>query len=310
MATLGVILVSRFFEEFRRADPPPFDTVGFGLSGVSLGCLLFGLEIITRSDQVWQGLGLLAIGLVSGGLYIRYARRSAHPILDLSLLRITTFRLSVIAGSLTRITQGAAPFLLPLMLQVGFGVSAAVSGSITLAVAAGSFTMKWLAPRLLKRFGFRNVLVVNGLAGTLGYAVCSTFRPGLPMAVIFGVLMACGFAMSLQFTAYNTIAYDEMPTERMSAATSFYTTFQQLMLSLGICIGAGALHLGTVAAHRSAPGFMQFTVAFLLVTAISALATIWHLRFAPTAGDELSGRNPPERSAQASASASAGSRTQ
>ncbi len=289
MATLGVVLVSRYFQQFRPDHPPRFDTVGFGLSGVSLGCLLFGLEMITRANQTGQALSLLVVGLAAGGLYVRHAARLAHPILDLTLLRVTTFRLSVIAGSLTRITQGAQPFLLPLMLQVGFGMSAAVSGSITLAGAVGSLTMKWLAPRLLRRFGFRDILIFNGLAATVGYAVCGFFRPGWPPMLIFGVLMACGFFMSMQFTAYNTLAYDEIPAERMSAATSFYTTFQQLMLSLGICAGAGALHVGMLIAHRATPGLGQFTLAFLAVTGVSALATIWHLRLSPTAGDELSG---------------------
>jgi len=292
MATLGVILVSRYFEQFRREDPPPFDTVGFVMSGVSLGCLLFGLEMLTRSDQYRQAAGLLAVGIAAGALYVRHAVRRPHPILDLSLLRVETFRLSVIAGSLSRIMQGAGPFLLPLMLQVGFGLSAVVSGSITLAGAIGSFTMKGLAPRLLKRFGFRHILIVNGLAGSAGYALCGFFRPGWPPALIFGVLAACGFCMSLQFTAYNTIAYDEIPSERMSAATSFYATFQQLMLSLGICVGAGALHAAMLAARQATPGLAQFTFAFLVVTSISALATVWHMRFSPTAGDELSGRRP------------------
>ena len=97
--------------------------------------------------------------------------------------------------------------------------------------------------------------------------------------------------MSFQFTAYNTIAYDEIPPERMSAATSFYATFQQLMLSLGICVGAGALHLGMLATRRSTPGFGDFTLAFLVVTAISASATIWNMQFSRRAGHELSGRS-------------------
>ena len=148
---------------------------------------------------------------------------------------------SVIGGSLTRITQGAQPFLLLLMLQLGFGMSAAVSGTITIAGAMGSLTMKSLAPRLLRRFGFRDSMVVGGLAASAGYAACGLFRPDWPTPLIFLTLMVSGFCMSFQFTAYNTIAYDEIPPERMSAATSFYATFQQLMLSLGICVGALAL---------------------------------------------------------------------
>ena len=292
---LGVGLVTKFIGQVRGERQPRADFGGFVLSGVSLGCLLFGFEMTSRSGELERALVLIAIGLVAGGFYIRHARRREEPILDLSLMRTPTFRLSVIGGSLTRITQGAQPFLLPLMLQLGFGMTAAASGLITIAGAIGSLGMKWLAPWLLRRFGFRNSLVVNGLIASGGYAVCALFRPSWPVAAIFAVLAACGFFMSFQFTAYNTIAYDEIPPERMSAATSFYATFQQLMLSLGICVGAGALHVGMLATHGRTPQLSDFTLAFLVVTAISAVATIWNLRFAPDAGEELSGRSRMRR---------------
>ncbi len=287
---LGVVLVTKFIGQVRGERPARPDFPGFVLSGLSLGGLLFGFETTSRSGELPQALALIGMGLAAGGLYIRHARRTPEPILDLTLMRIPTFRLSVIGGSLTRITQGAQPFLLPLMLQLGFGMSAAASGSITIATAIGSLGMKWLAPAALRRFGFRNSLIVNGLVASAGYAVCGFFRPAWPVAAIFVVLAACGFFMSFQFTAYNTIAYDEIPPERMSQATSFYATFQQLMLSLGICVGAVALHIGMLATHRASPGFPNFTLAFWLVTAISTLATVWNWRFARDAGDTLAGR--------------------
>jgi EmrB/QacA subfamily drug resistance transporter len=286
---LGVVLVAKYIGQVRGESPPRADLVGFALSGISLGCLLFGFEMTSRSGEISQALSLIAVGLAAGGLYIRHASGREAPILDLSLMAVPTFRLSVIAGSLTRITQGAQPFLLPLMFQVGFGMSAAASGSITIAGAIGSLAMKWLAPRVLKRFGFRSSLIVNGLIASAGYALCGFFRPGWPGLAIFAVMAASGFFMSFQFTAYNTIAYDEIGPSRMSAATSFYATFQQLMLSLGICVGALALHLGMVATHRPVPGLFEFTLAFLVVSVISASATVWNMRFSSTAGNELSG---------------------
>jgi EmrB/QacA subfamily drug resistance transporter len=293
---VGVALVTKFIGQVRGERQPRADLGGFLLSGVSLGCLLFGFEMTSRTGEFERALVLIAIGLVAGGFYIRHARRREDPILDLSLMRTPTFRLSVIGGSLTRITQGAQPFLLPLMFQLGFGMTAAASGLITIAGAIGSLGMKWLAPWLLRRFGFRASLVVGGLLGAGGYAVCAAFRPTWSVPAIFAVLAACGFFMSFQFTAYNTIAYDEIPPERMSAATSFYATFQQLMLSLGICVGAGALHIGMLATHTVTPRLPDFTLAFLVVTAISALATVWNLRFASDAGEELSGRVRERRS--------------
>jgi EmrB/QacA subfamily drug resistance transporter len=301
IGVLGVVLVTRYIGQVREDVAPRADVSGFLLSGVSLGCLLFGFESSSRTGELGEAIGLVAVGLVSGALYIRHARRRPDPILDLSLMAVPTFRLSVIAGSLTRITQGAQPFLLPLMLQLGLGLNAAASGGITIAGAIGSLAMKWLAPRVLRRYGFRLSLIVCGLVGTAGYAACGFFRPGWPVAAIFAVLGVSGFFMSFQFTAYNTIAYDEIAPERMSSATSFYATFQQLMLSLGICIGAASLHVGMWVAHRSTPGLGQFTLAFLVVTAISAAATVWNMRFADEAGAEMSGRAVTPRPAQASA---------
>ncbi len=293
---LGVVLVTRYIGDVREDRPARFDVPGFILSGVSLGCLLFGFEMTSRTGELTQAVGLIAVGLVAGVAYIRHARRRSDPILDLSLMLIPTFRLSVIGGSLTRITQGAQPFLLPMMLQLGFGMTAAASGAITIAGAIGSLMMKSLAPRVLRRFGFRNSLIVGGLCSSGGYAVCGLFRPDWPIPVIFGVLMLSGFFMSFQFSAYNTIAYDAIPSARMSSATSFYATFQQLMLSLGICVGAAALHVGMLGSGTTRPVLADFTLAFLVVTAVSAAATIWNRRFAVDAGSDLSGhRQTPAR---------------
>ena len=290
IGVLGIILVGRFIADIREEAPHPFDPVGFLLSGAALGCLLLGFEMASRPGAGGLAAALVAVGTLFGAGYRRHFHRAAHPILDLSLMRITTFRLSVLGGSLTRITQGAQPFLLPLMMQLAFGLSAAQSGAMTVATAIGSFGMKGMARRILKRFGFRNSLIVMGLGATAGYAACGLFRPGWPLPAVFAVLAVSGFLMSFQFTAYNTIAYDEIDKDRMSAATSFYSTFQQLMLSLGICIGATALHVSMRWQGRQTVAFADFTFAFWTVTAISLLALVINMRFDPQAGAELSGR--------------------
>jgi EmrB/QacA subfamily drug resistance transporter len=289
----GFVLVGRFIADIREGERQPFDTIGFLLSAAALGCLLLGFEMASRSEGGGIAGPLVAVGAVAGVLYMLHGRRTAHPILDLSLMRIGTFRLSVLGGSLARITQGAQPFLLPLMMQLGFGLTAAQSGTMTVATAIGSFGMKGVARCLLHRFGFRSSLVVMGVLGTLAYATCGLFRPGWPLPAIFAVLVVSGFLMSFQFTAYNTIAYDEIDKERMSAATSFYSTFQQLMLSLGICTASVALHVSMGVSGRMSPGFADFSAAFWTVTAISLAALFVNLRFDPQAGAELSGRTKP-----------------
>ncbi|GGD07203.1 MFS transporter [Aureimonas glaciei] len=292
---LGMVLVSLFIDETKGEAVGRFDYRGFFLSGISLGTLLFGFEMASRDGEGLAALGLAAIGLVFGLFYVHHARRHPVPILDLSLMKVPSFGTSVIAGSLTRIAQGAHPFLLPLMMQLGFGLSAAMSGAITIATALGSLLMKALAPRLLKRFGFRDVLVANGVIASLGYGLCAAFRPDWPLGLIFAILVACGFFMSLQFTAYNIVAYDRIEPRQMSAATSFYTTFQQLMLSLGICVAALSLHVSMQVGDRPQPELADFSAAFVVVIAISLLATIWNWRFAPGAGSDISGHDARAR---------------
>ncbi|MCW6533595.1 DHA2 family efflux MFS transporter permease subunit [Sphingomonas lycopersici] len=287
---VGIFLVGRFIADIREPSVHRFDRIGFVLSAVALGCLLFGFEMSSRSGAGTLAAILIALGVASGALYLRHAARTEHPILDFSLMRIPTFRLSLLGGSLTRITQGAQPFLLPLMMQLGFGLSAAQSGAMTLATAIGSLGMKGVAPRLLRRFGFRSSLIWLGLLGAGSYALCGLFRPGWPLAAVFAVMLVSGFLMSFQFTAYNTIAYDEIAKDRMSVATSFYSTLQQLMLSLGICTGATALHVSMAIRGDAAPGFTDFSAAFWTVTAISLLSVFVNARFDRDAGAEISGR--------------------
>ncbi len=293
---LGFILVSLFIEEFKGEPAGPFDWIGLCLSGISLGSLLFGFEMSSRSGEAVLAVSLIGVGLIFGAAYLRHARKHPSPILDFSLMRIPSFNASVVAGSLTRITQGAQPFLLPLMLQLGFNLSAASAGGIVVATALGSMTMKAVAPRILRQFGFRNSLIINGVISTCLYALCAAFRPDWPLPVIFVILYFCGFFMSFQFTAYNTVAYDEIGRERMSSATSFYTTFQQLMLSLGICVGALALHGAMTASNHDVPQLADFSVAFLVVTAISLTATIWNMRFDSAAGADISGHQARKQS--------------
>lgn len=287
---LGMALVGRFIADVRESAPHPFDGRGFILSSLALGCYLFGFEMSSRSGAArLAGLSML-IGAIAGILYLIHARRTAHPILDVSLMRVPTFRLSLIAGSLARITQGAQPFLLPLMMQLAFGLSPAQSGTMTVATAIGSFGMKGVARRLLRRFGFRSSLITMSILGTAAYATCGLFRPDWPLPAVFAVLIVSGFLMSFQFTAYNTIAYDEIGKERMSAATSFYATFQQLMLSLGICTAGTALHASMAWHGRAAPVSADFSAAFWTVTAISLMAVFVNARFDRDAGAEMSGR--------------------
>jgi len=285
----GVFLVGRFIPHLRDTVRRPFDLTGFLLSGISLAAALVGLESAGHGVPLRLSGISIVVAIVFGALYARYAARAPHPILDLTLLRIPTFRLSFIGGSLTRITQGAQPFLLPLMMQLAFGLKASQSGLITLGTSLGALTMKGLALPILRRLGFRNGLTVIGVLSACSYALCGLFRPGWPFALIFSVLLMSGFLMSFQFTAYNTIAFDEIDPARMSSANSFYSTFQQLTLTFGICTAAIVLHVSMTLTGSQTPGFSDFSVAFWVVTGISLCALFANVRFDPSAGRGMMG---------------------
>ncbi|HEY4293998.1 MFS transporter [Luteibacter sp.] len=287
---VGMWLASRYIPDIRLPDKVRFDTLGFVLSGASLSCLVFGLEMASHGGtSAFASTGLVVCGLAVGALYVWHARRVVNPILDLSLMRFTTFRLSVVAGSLTRITAGGMPFLLPLMMQLGFGLSAAHSGVVTFVSALGAMVMKATSTPVLRMWGFRATLVWNGVLSVVCVALCAAFRPDWPLWTIYTILLLSGFFQSLQFSAYNTVAYAEVPSERFSSATSFYSTFQQLMLSLGICVAAAALHASVAWHGHERAQLPDFSVAFIVITLISLVAAPVSALLPRNAGAEMSG---------------------
>jgi EmrB/QacA subfamily drug resistance transporter len=286
----GIILVTRYIEEMREPTRTRFDLRGLALSGTALTSIMFGIEMASRGvGSVNVTLGLVGAGVISASLYVWHARRCPQPMLDFRMMEIVTFRMSVICGSLSRIAFGAMPFLLPMMLQLGFGLSAAQSGLITFVTSIGSLAMRLCAPRILRRLGFRNVLVWIGLVATLLLAASAAFRPSWPVIFIYVVLLLNGFFQSLQFMAYNTIAYADVPRPQMSTATSFYTTFQQMSLTLGIAISAAVLAASEHLLGHAELALSDFSVAFLAVAAISLLAPLLSSRLDKSAGAELSG---------------------
>ena len=186
----------------------------------------------------------------------------------------------------------AIPFLLPMMLQVGFGKEAVESGMITFASSAGALVMKPVTQRALRMFGFRDTLIWNGLISGFFLAICAAFRPTWPAAAIYAVLLIGGFMRSLQFTAYNTLAYGDVPRPRMSSATSLYTAGQQLAATIGVSAGAVSLQIASVFSGHQVPEPFDFSVAFVVVGALTALAAPIAVLMPKTAGDELTGRAP------------------
>ncbi len=293
VGALGLTLATLFIPDVRGGGRVPFDRLGFVLTGLGLAALM------TASTTLGLGLlpadvivVLLVFGTALLAGFVAHGRRpSVAPILDLTLVRIPTFGRSLAAAALFRIGMGATPFLLPLLLQAGFGMTPFQSGSITFASAVGAIAMKFAAPPILRRFGFRNVLVANTLVAASFIALPALFTPTTPATVMTGLLLVGGFFRSLQFTSINALAYADVPPERMSGATTLTSVAQQLSLSIGISVGAAALELSTRASGGTITA-AAFWPAFLVVGLI-ALTAIIPLRSLPAdAGDEVSGRRP------------------
>jgi EmrB/QacA subfamily drug resistance transporter len=288
IGVLGLALVARYIPETARHAAHRFDLRGLVLSGIALCAVTGAFEIAARNPHNWPpALAALLLGAAAGALYIGHARRHPDPVLDLRLLRHPSFLAAITAGTLFRIGFGALPFLLPLMLQLGFHLSALQSGLITFASAASSMAMKAVTVKILRRFGFRSTLIWNGLACTVFLAICAAFRPAWPLVSLYAVLFIGGAFRSLQFNAYGSIAYADISQARMSAATSLYSTVHQLSLSFGVAIAAAILALALAAAHHPANPLPAYSIAFLCISAISLPAVLICTRLPATAGDEL-----------------------
>ena len=291
---LGVILATRYIENIREDDVPPLDVKGFILSGIGLSGLAFGFTSIGQGlFPTHVVLALLAAGVIGCALYVRHARIAPAPLLDLGLLKVKTFFVSVVGGFVYRIGIGAMPFLLPLFFQLGFGMSAFQSGLLTFVSAIGAIAMKTTAAPIIRRYGFKRVLVVNALISSLFLAVIALFTPATPHAVILGLLLVGGFFKSLQFTSINTIAYADIDNRAMSRATSFASVAQQLSLSAGVAIGALVLELERMGRNSHEVLLADFPSAFVLVSAIAASSALIFATLPRDAGANLSTRARP-----------------
>jgi EmrB/QacA subfamily drug resistance transporter len=289
---VGLLAVSLFIKDFREPPRGAFDLRGLALTGLALVCGMAGLETIGRglvSPELTEAL--ITAGIAVGFLYYLHARRHPAPLLDFTLMKLPCFGLSFAAMMLFRAGIGSIPFLLPMMLQVGFGNSAVQSGLITFASSAGALVMKPAAQRALRLFGFRDTLIWNGVLSGVMLIACAAFRPTWPAAAIYCVLLVGGFLRSLQFTAYNTLAYGDVPRAQMSAATSLYTAGQQLAATIGVSVGALALEVSRTLAGHGTPENSDFSAAFVVVGLMTLAAAPIALFMPVTAGDDLTGRH-------------------
>jgi len=290
VGVLGLVLATRYMPDVRADRVPPLDWLGFCLSGLGLSAIIFGFTI--TGGVILPRLAapaLVMAGAVLVALYIHHARRAPHPILDLRLFRIATFRSSLVGGTVFRVGIGSIPFLLPLMLQVGFGLNPFESGSLTFAAAAGALVMKITALPILRQFGFRRVLVVNALICGGFLAVNGLFTPHTPHAVILLVLLTGGFFRSLQFTSLNALAFADVPAPILSQATSMSAVSQQLASAAGVALAAFLLETARALRGDNSLVTADFSIAFITIAVFTAFSGWLHLSLEKDAGAEVAG---------------------
>src|SRR5579864_2059372 len=296
---VGIVMALRYIDPIRGETNERFDLYGLVLAGVGLAGIAFGLSVAGLNLLPWPIVAaLVAIGSISMTLYVRHARRMDSPVLDFALLRLPTMRASIIGGFMFRLGIGALPFLLPLLMQVGFGLSPFQSGLVTFASAVGAMGMKTLASRIIRTFGFRNMMTINAVVSSLFLGACALFTVTTPLLLIMIILVVGGFFRSLEFTAINTVAYAEVEPAQMSRATTLVSVNQQLAVSAGIAIGAFSVESTLWMRHMSELTADVFAPAFLVVAVISAMSTFLFWQMPDDAGHEISGRKAVEISSR------------
>jgi EmrB/QacA subfamily drug resistance transporter len=287
---LGLFLVLRHIPNIRETNTPPFDMRGFMLSGIGLSVLMLGFSALGgHLLPAGVAVACLVAGAVTLIAYAWHARRTAHPVINLRLLKIPTFANGVLVGSVFRAGLGATPFLLPLLFQLGFGLNPLQSGLLTCFSAVGAMFVKTITVFILRRFGFRSVLSINGIAASIVVAAFGLFSAGTPHFVIAAVLLLSGCLRSLQFTALNAITFADIAPQTMSQAASVSSMAQRLSQSVGIAGGAYMLQLSSVVQRHATIVAADFWPAFVGIGLISVVAPLLHRRLPPEAGIEVSG---------------------
>ena len=281
----------------RSSEKKPLDIVGFLLSGATLTAIIYGTELASQQDaNIWFALSCVLSGLVLGVITYRHALNRMHPLIDYSTLRVPTYSVTVITGSITRIGIGAVPYLMPLIFQIGFGMSAFHSGLLLLASAVGNLGMKAFTTRILQRWGFRTVSIVDVLVASASTIACGLLTPSTPLLVILIVVFVYGLARSMQFSTLATLAYADIPQPQLSAASTLWSAANQMTMGMGIAFGALSLQVSAWARGATESGteivftLSDFKWAFAAAGVLTLLSLPGYWRMALDAGAKVSGQ--------------------
>ena len=296
LGLIALALTLRWIENTRAEEHHAFDWLTFIPAGIASTGIVYALEKLGGEAHHWHlPVAMLLFSLASGALAIVVARRSpATSLIDLESMKLKSYSLSVYGASAFRIAVAVLPFLLPLMFQIAFGLNAFASGLYLLALFAGDLTMKAGVIQALRRFGFRRILIVNGVFTSISIALCATLSPHTAPLLIVAILFIHGACRSMEFTCMTTLAYTEIPAERMSRANGFLSAVMQLSMGTGVAVGALILRaVATLHGHSpAAPVLRDFHIAILCVAVLSLAPVFDSLGLPHNAGATTSGHQP------------------
>ncbi len=285
----GIIMAGIYLKVPDERNPRPVDLPGFLLAAIAFSGLVFGLSVVSLPAlPIVYGYLTLAVGVSAGIVYLLHARRTQYPLLDPRLLRHPLFRSAITGGSLFRVGVGAVPFLLPLMLQLGFGLNPFQSGAITFVSAIGAMMSKFIAERIFARFGFPRVLGFAAVFGGLLIGAQGLFTADTAVPVMMVVLISGGVLRSIFFTGTNAIGYADVSDAEASQATAIVAVAQQLSVAFGVAVAGAILELSSQI-NGGVLSLVDFKIAFFAVGGLSALAGIIYLRLPADAGSHVSG---------------------
>lgn len=263
----------------------PLDWLGLILSSVGLGALLAGLDgIVHHSADAWITTSLVTAGVLFCAAATLHMLRTPHPLLDFSILRVKTFALAtLLSGSLYRIALNTMPFLLPLLFQLGFGLSAFEAGSMMVAYFAGNLGVRLITTPVLERIDFRITMVVNGILSAITIALCILLQADTPVVLTLALLVLGGATRSMQYTGLNVLAFIDIGAEQRSSASTLSTMLMQITILMGVVVGSLSLSLFQAVRGAPALALMDFQLSFAALAALTLLSAV-QMRHIPRKG--------------------------
>jgi MFS family permease len=267
-----------------------FDLPGFIMSGLGFAGFMYGIEMFSQQGvRYWLPVTVLLVSSALIYLNFKLSRHKSNPLINYSVMKIQTYRITVTVGTITRVVIGVAPYLIPLMFQEAFGLSPFESGSLFVATMVGNLCMKTATVYTIRHFPFRTIIIVNGFFIALFTLLTAFLLPTTPVYLIVIVMFLSGMTRSMQFTSITTLAFANIPPEMMNAANSLYSTIQQISAGMGIAIGAVFLRFANIINQGTSGRYTvpDFRLSFIFVAVLALVHLYAYAKLPRDAGDAV-----------------------